>query len=55
MLTGNMAEENAKGFAEMRAEFKERDRVLDERIHKLVTAIGELIQRMDGGSANGKA
>jgi hypothetical protein len=43
-----MAVENKKGFGEMRSEFKERDRLLDERINKLVSAIGELIQRMDG-------
>lgn len=42
-----MASENKAGFAEMRTDFKERDRLLDERIHKLVTAIGELIQRLD--------
>jgi hypothetical protein len=42
-----MAEENKKGFAEMRGEFKERDRLLDERIEKLVSAIGDLIQRWD--------
>ena len=42
-----MAAENKKGFEEMRGEFKERDRLLDERIHKLVSAIGELIQRLD--------
>jgi hypothetical protein len=50
-----MAEENAKGFAEMRTQAQETDRRLkqlgeetDDRIKKLVTAIGELIQRMDG-------
>lgn len=42
-----MAVENKKGFEEMRGEFKERDRLLDERIHKLVSAIGDLIQRWD--------
>jgi hypothetical protein len=42
-----MAVENKAGFAEMRGEFKERDRLLDERIGKLVTAIGDLIRRMD--------
>lgn len=42
-----MAAENTKGFGEMRAEFKERDLLLDGRINKLVSAIGELIQRLD--------
>ena len=42
-----MAEENKRGFEEMRGEFKERDRLLDERIGKLVSAIGDLIQRLD--------
>ena len=49
-----MAAENKTGFAEMRTEFKERDRLLDERIGKLVSAIGDLIQRLDGDK-NGKA
>jgi len=51
-----MAQENAQGFAELRAQTRETDRRLkelgeetDKRIQKLVTAIGELIQRMDGG------
>ena len=50
-----MAKENEKGFAEMRAQSQDTDRRLkqlgeqtDERIQKLVTAIGDLIQRMDG-------
>jgi hypothetical protein len=50
-----MAKENEKGFAEMRAQSQETDRRLkqlgeetDERIRKLVSAIGDLIQRMDG-------
>jgi hypothetical protein len=52
-----MAEENTKGFAEMRAQSQETDRHLkelgeatDKRIEKLVSAIGDLIQRMDGKS-----
>lgn len=45
-----MAAENKKGFEEMRTEFKERDRLLDARIEKLVSAIGDLIRRMDGKS-----
>lgn len=36
-----------EGMAEMRAEFKARDQITDKRIADLVTAIGELIQRMD--------
>lgn len=52
-----MAEENKKGFAEMRAQSQETDRHLkelgtatDKRIENLVSAIGDLIRRMDGKS-----
>jgi hypothetical protein len=52
-------EENRKGFAEsrrqltegmaeMRKEMAIRDLVMDQHISSLVTAIGALIQRMDG-------
>jgi hypothetical protein len=48
-----MAKENEKGFAESRAQSMETDRRLkqvgeetDRRIQTLVTAIGELIERM---------
>lgn len=53
-----LSKENEKGFAESRKQFDEgmakmrqemaaRDQVTDKRIADLVTAIGELIQRMD--------
>jgi hypothetical protein len=48
-----MAKENEKGFAELRTQSKETDQRLkhvgeetDRRIQTLVTAIGELIERM---------
>jgi hypothetical protein len=37
-----------EGMAEMRLEMAIRDRAADERVEKLVKAISELIQRMDG-------
>jgi hypothetical protein len=44
----DLAEENKKGFAEMRQEMAARDQIMDKRIGDLVSAIGDLIQRMDG-------
>ena len=44
----DLAEENKRGMAELRREMAGRDAVTDKRIGDLVTAIGALIQRMDG-------
>jgi hypothetical protein len=37
-----------EGMSEMCSQMAKRDEVTDKRIEKLVTAIDELIQRMDG-------
>jgi hypothetical protein len=60
-----MAEENKEGFAESRRRFDEgmaamrqemaaRDQVTDKRIGDLVSAIGDLIRRMDGKNGEKK-
>jgi hypothetical protein len=44
----DLAGENKRGMTELRREIAARDAVTDKRIGDLVTAIGQLIQRMDG-------
>ena len=45
-------EEWQRRMIEMDREMTERDRTMDKRIGELVTAIGELIRRMDGKAAS---